>query len=126
MITLTYTPERPNNPFEVMHRDLIATLADLALPAIDVTPRPGQFEAVGDYVRAVTIAADRWLKSVGLEVAANSTLRIDRTLFDGAFTAAVDDPLGAIDRTAEDISEDVRESGARYCRSRHDFFRVAS
>ena len=101
--------------------------AAVAVPhAISASPRPGEFEALGDYVRDVTNAADRWFKAVGGEACSNSTdMQLD--LFDSAFFGAVDGfGLWAIENAADAVSDEARRSnGARYCRSRRSYFQMA-
>lgn len=125
-IDIHFTPERPNNPFEAAHYQLIRELAAIGVPhAISATPRPGEFEAVGDYVRDVTNAADRWYRSIGAEAVSNSTTGMQLDLFEGSFFGAVDGfGLWAIEREAERVSDGTRAASARYCRSRRSFYQM--
>ena len=102
-----YAPANPNNPFEIAKRKLIAQLARLPVPRIDVTPEPEQLHDVADHLRAVAQAGDEWLRLVGLEVKSNATVRVNMDLFDGQFERAVDGwAVFECERVAEDLRDD--------------------
>jgi hypothetical protein len=98
------------NPFTAARRELIAALARIDDPALDVFPQPGQFRDVADHVAAIAAACDEWLTKVGAEIAANASTSIDTRCFANAFTAAIDGNAGfEIERAAEAAAADALE-----------------
>jgi hypothetical protein len=89
-IDLIFSPAQPNNPFEIARRKLLIELSKLPVPAIDVSPRRGQFADVNDHVRDFAGAFDRWFREVGEEVRCNAYTNIDARMFNSAFSGAID------------------------------------
>jgi len=103
-IDLIMSPARPNNPFEILRRDLVAALAAMPVPgAYGPFPSADQHEAIRDHIRYVARLADRWLAKVGLEVQSNSTAgATDMRCFTETFTGAIDgNATFECDRAAE-------------------------
>lgn len=106
-----YAPAKPNNPFEIAKRELIAKIARLQAPVVDVTPQPDQLHDVAEHVRAVAQAADGWLRLIGLEVKSNATVRVNMDLFNGQFENAVDGwAIFECERVGESIREEYDEA----------------
>ncbi len=106
-VEFLFTPAHPNNPFEIARRKLIAELARLPVPVVDVTPQPDQLHDVAEHVRAVAKAADGWLRVVGLEVKSNALSRVDMSQFEGQFETAVDGwSIFEIEKCAEIIRDE--------------------
>lgn len=102
-----YAPAKPNNPFEIAKRQLIAQIARLQAPVVDVTPQPEQLHDVAEHLRAVAQAADGWLRLVGLEVKSNATVKVNMDLFSGQFENAVDGwAVFEVERVAESIRDE--------------------
>jgi hypothetical protein len=106
-VEFLYTPAHPDNPFEIAKQRLMAHIARLPVPVIDVTPAPEQLHDVADHVRAVAQAADEWLLLVGLEVKSNALSRVDLSQFQEQFESAVDGlSIFEIEKAAEIIRDD--------------------
>ena len=81
----------PQNPFETARRKLIAALLAMKAPsAYPSFPQPSDHEAVADHIRDAAVIFDDWLSAVGSEVRDNAVTAIDRHLFSGSFTGAID------------------------------------
>jgi hypothetical protein len=111
LIDIIFSPSQPNNPFEIVRRRLVAELAKIDVPSLDVSPTPDQFQAVKDHLHDVAEIADRWLKNIGEEIRVNATTRIDAAQFDGAFADAIDGFAAfEIERAAEALADDMAEA----------------
>lgn len=109
-VELLYAPAKPGNPFDSAKRALIAQLARLPVPHIDVTPGPEQLEAVADFVRSLAAYADVCMRAIGKEVASNSITRVDQRDFESPFTDAVEGfATATIERAAEALAEEYGE-----------------
>ncbi len=111
-IDLTFSPDKPNNPFEVARRALITALVEIPVPgAITHFPLADEFEAVRDHIRDASQLFDAWLADIGHQIKANAPARVDMSQFDGAFTAAIDgNATYECDQAAELVREDAREA----------------
>jgi hypothetical protein len=114
----------PSNPIAVAQADMIAELARIVAPVISVSPSPGQFEDVADYVERMVRVMDRWLLAVGEEAQSNSTTQIDMGDFKDKFFEAVDGfATHELDRIAQDLA-DEHPDGQRYCPTRRGWYAV--
>jgi len=79
------------NPFETARRKLIAALSAMTAPAAyPAYPSPSDHEAIADHIREAAQIFDDWLAAVGSEVRDNAVTAIDRHMFSGSFTGAID------------------------------------
>lgn len=110
------------NPIETAHRALIVALGRMLVekkvPWLQVYPTAAEFRDVKEYVAAVAGAADAWLRAVGAEARSNAIGRFDQTVFQTAFTDAVEGfslyeleaEAEQIDSMAEEIDRDTRQA----------------
>ena len=85
-----FAPAAASNPFQQAKLALIAKIARLPVPRIDVTPMPEQFEAAVDFVAGFANAGDEFMQAVGAEIRTNSITGCDLSLFERPFTDAVE------------------------------------
>ena len=105
MTTLT------NNPFDVARSTLISALLRLRVPRpIGRYPTAGDFEAIRDHIREAAELYDAWLADIGHQVRDNAVGPLDMTVFDAAFSGAVDGEATWIcEQAAEQVRADVLE-----------------
>jgi|SRR5581483_751191 len=85
-IDIIFSPPRPNNPFEIARRELIAEMAKLKVPTIGSWPEPEDFLAVKDHIIEVAQIADKWLAAIGTEIRCNATTNINMDYFASGFS----------------------------------------
>jgi hypothetical protein len=108
-IDLLYAPAKSDNPFEIAKRALIASLARVPVPKIDVTPDPEQFEDVKDFILAFAGHADVFMQAVGAEVKRH-VYAVDLRWFADPFTCAIDgDATFELTRAREICAEDMND-----------------
>ena len=66
-----------HNAIATVHREAVQMLARLYVPRLDVSPSPDQFRDLADFLTHWARIADRVLKIVGEEAAANTSETID-------------------------------------------------
>lgn len=98
------------NPFAQFHAALVGELARTVVPKLPINPEPADFEEVADYLIRMAQMFDRCLKAIGDEVDRNSTIALDKKVFDGMFFAAVDGQATfECDRAANTLREEHAE-----------------
>jgi hypothetical protein len=113
-IDLLFAPAKPNNPFEIAKRTLIAQLARLPVPQIDVTPQVEQIEGVRTFMEGVAKLTDQLFASVGVELKVNSTTHVDLRLWQGVVSDAIDfDLTHVVTRVAESLRNEYDAVDAR-------------
>lgn len=96
-------PLRSQNPFETARLKLVRAILEMKAPrAYPSFPSPDDHEGIASHIREAAIIFDDWLAQIGAEVRDNATTSIDRHMFAGSFTGAIDgNETGVCEEQAE-------------------------
>lgn len=105
------TPIRQVSHIEAAYHGMIEKLKAVAVPrGFSVFPVPSQFAAVADFMRETAGIIDEMYAAIGHEVADNSTVRVDMTVFLSPCTDSIDgNALFEVERSCEALIEDHNE-----------------
>lgn len=108
------TPIRSHNPFEAARLKLIAALLAMKAPAAYPNfPSPSDHEGIAAHLREAAEIFDAWLAAIGSEVRDNATTSVDRHMFSGSFTGAIDgNETGVCEGQGEALREYAEERRA--------------
>lgn len=100
-----------NNPFDIARSTLIGALLRLRVPRpIGRYPTAGDFESIRDHIREAAALYDAWLADIGHQVRDNAVGPLDMTVFDRAFSGAIDgEAMYVCEIAAQQVRDDVLE-----------------